>query len=96
MITPRQQASPRGRADSRRVEVGVAQAVVGQLIQIRGLNRASIATQLALTCIINNDVDDIWGTLRRFGSIWPPSLRIFECLADFTFELLRHDLSPIF
>ena len=66
MISPCEDAGTGGRTQSGGVHVGVAQAILGQVIDVRRGDRATIATKLTKTCVIEHDEKHVGRTL--FGA----------------------------
>ncbi len=68
------QRRARGRAERRRVEVVVAQAVLGEGIDVRRLDQAAEAADLSETRVVQQEDDDIRSVLVRSLLRRPPLL----------------------
>ena len=85
VVAARQQASPRGGAQRRGVEAGVAQAAGGEAVDVRGLQRAAVAVEVRETGVVEDDHHHVGAaeSARRFR---PPRLRLLVGTTDAALE----------
>jgi hypothetical protein len=75
MITPGDDARPRGRAQRRRVHIRIQQATSGQRIQVRRRDRAAITAQLPKTGVIQHDYQHVRGPGRGHAGLDSSAVR---------------------
>ena len=66
VIATRQHAGARRRAQGGGVHVGIEQTALSQPIEVRGVDRRSVATELPVAGVVEHDVQDVRRT--RFGA----------------------------
>ena len=64
VVATREETRTRGRAERRRVEVGVAKAPFGQTVVVRGVDQPAVATQVGEAGVVEKHHDHV----RRAGS----------------------------
>ena len=63
VVAAGQDAGTRRGAQCGGVHVVVEQTVRCQTVQVRGLDRTTVATQLTETSVVQDDKQNVWGTL---------------------------------
>ena len=86
VIAPGEQRGPRGRRDRRRVELRVAQPVLGEPVKRRRADRPAEGARCTVTDIVEDDQDDVGrplGRLQRLGEI---GFRVLHTQPDLPLE----------
>ena len=86
VVEPGQQRGPGGRAHRVDMEVGVAQALGGQAVQLGGVDLGAVAAQVGVAEVVGHHHDHVGGASRRGRRLRPVRLRGGEDLADGAFE----------
>ena len=87
MISPGQQRGAGRRAERRDVEVGEAEAVGRQTVDVWRIDRRSVAVQMREAQIVEEDDQHVGPVLGRGRQRRPPGLRVAEGAADSSFEV---------
>ena len=86
VVAAGEQRRARGRRDGRGVELGVAQPVLGQLVQGRRVARPAEGARRAVTDVVEQDDDDIGRPLGRLDRLRKIRLRILHGEPDLPLE----------
>ena len=86
MVAAGDDARAARRAERRRVHVVVAQAALGQAVEVRRRDRAAIAPELTEPRVVQHDEQHVRRALRRPHRSWPRRRRLIRRPADHTRE----------
>ena len=89
MVAPGDQRGARRRAQRRRMEVGVAKAVVGDAVERRRGDDAAEGARCAESDVVGRDQQDVGGTFRRHNARRPVRLGLERVGLDLAAELRR-------
>ena len=87
VVSPRQEAGPRGRAQGGGVEVGQSHAFGCDRIDEGGLDVGPIAAQLGKSDVVEHDEHHVGRSVGRSGQRRPPSLGVAPVVADLSLKL---------
>ena len=94
VVAAGQQARPRGRTESGRVEVAVSQAASCEPIEVRGVDGGSEATEVGKSCVVEERYENV-GRRRGWNiGLRPPWRGIGDLACNDTVEGLIH-VSPL-
>ena len=71
VVQPREQGGPRGRTHRVDVEVGVAQALGGQPVDVRGVHLGAVAPDVAVPQVVHQHDQHVGRTVRSRGRLGP-------------------------
>src|SRR5271167_4567399 len=89
MVAPGDYRGPAGRAQRGRVEVGVAQTVVGDAVHRGRRNQAAEGGRCTKADVVGEDQQDVRRALRWDDPRWPGRFRLVGVEADLALKFLR-------